>query len=74
MSGSGYFYKASLKSLEGKGEWYDLRVTLSDATDNVYTQTLMPAFFLNAESNGIAETTMDNAFDILIRDGSVVVG
>lgn len=46
MPGFGYFYRASLKDVEGLSAngWFDLRITLTDKSGNRQEQTLSPAF------------------------------
>ncbi len=74
MPGFGYFYRASLASLEGGNEWYDVRIKLADEAGNTHTQTLMPAFFLNTESSGIDKTKIGNTVGIFYHNGSVIAG
>ena len=44
--GWGYFFRASLKDVEGAGEkgWFDLRFSMSDEAGNTHVQTVSPAF------------------------------
>lgn len=44
--GWGYFFRASLKDVEGEAEkgWFDVRFTMSDEAGNTHVQTVSPAF------------------------------
>lgn len=73
MPGFGYFYRASLASLDGADEWYDLRIKLTDEVGNVHTQTLMPAFFIKAGTSGLTELDLPSD-DISCEGGYVLTG
>lgn len=57
MPGFGYFYRGSLESVnrESSNGWYDLKVTLTDASGNMQEQTISPAFRI-ANTTGVSET------------------
>ncbi len=57
MPGFGYFYRGSLESVnrESGNGWYDLKVTLTDASGNMQEQTISPAFRI-ANTTGVSET------------------
>lgn len=72
MPGYGYCYEGSLASVDrGSADgWMDLRITLSDDSGNVQTQTLSPAFRVESLS-GIDEGLNDrnvNGDDTLLYD------
>lgn len=57
--GWGYFYRASLKDVQGEAEkgWFDVRFTMSDNSGNTHVQTVSPAFRIdNCVATGISET------------------
>ena len=56
MPGFGYFYRGSLAavSVESDNHWYDLKITLTDASGNLQEQTISPAFRID-NVTGIAE-------------------
>ena len=61
--GWGYFYRASLKDVEGEGEkgWFDVRFTMSDEAGNTHVQTVSPAFRLDDRSIvGVANVEVNN--------------
>lgn len=57
MPGFGYFYRGSLESVnrESSNGWYDLKVTLTDASGNMQEQTISPAFRIT-NTTGVSET------------------
>ena len=61
--GWGYYYRASLKDVEGAGEkgWFDLRFSMADAAGNTHVQTVSPAFRIDdLVDTGISQLTNDN--------------
>ena len=61
--GWGYFYRASLKDVEGAGEkgWFDLRFSMSDEAGNTHVQTVSPAFRIDdLVDTGISQLRIDN--------------
>ena len=72
MPGFGYFYRASLASVNGKEKWYDLRIKLDDAIGNTHTQTLMPAFFVKGNTSGLDEIDKSECNDIIYFDGRII--
>lgn len=57
MPGFGYFYRGSLESVnrESSNGWYDLKITLTDASGNMQEQTISPAFRIG-NVTGVSET------------------
>lgn len=57
MPGFGYFYLGSLESVnrESSNGWYDLKITLTDASGNMQEQTISPAFRIG-NVTGVSET------------------
>ncbi len=57
MPGFGYFYRGSLESVnrESCNGWYDLKITLTDASGNMQEQTISPAFRIG-NVTGVSET------------------
>lgn len=57
MPGFGYFYRGSLEgvNLESSNGWYDLKITLTDASGNMQEQTISPAFRIG-NVTGVSET------------------
>lgn len=72
MPGFGYFYEASLASLNEVETWYDLRVVLTDVASNSQTQTISPAFFLKTDNTGVRQPNCDND-GIILRNGQVSI-
>ncbi|MGN1245790.1 MAG: T9SS type A sorting domain-containing protein [Muribaculaceae bacterium] len=73
MPGFGYFYRASLaevKTLSPNG-WFDLRITLTDESDNVQQQVISPAFKIDLLT-GIASVSSDG-ISVYARDKQIVV-
>ena len=61
--GWGYFYRTSLKDVEGAGEkgWFDLRFSMSDEAGNTHVQTVSPAFRIDdLVDTGISQLRIDN--------------
>lgn len=57
MPGFGYFYRGSLECVnrESSNGWYDLKITLTDASGNTQEQTISPAFRIG-DVTGVSET------------------
>lgn len=64
MPGYGYFYRGSLGGIDTKDsdQWYDLRVTLTDAAGNSQIQTISPAFCINSDSGVSGPEVPENIF------------
>lgn len=63
MPGFGYFYRGSLKDVEGQGEkgWFDLKIRLEDAAGNWLEQVISPAFRIDdLVDTGISQLRIDN--------------
>ena len=58
MPGFGYFYRTSLAGVEGKNEWFDLQIKLTDETGNSHTQTLAPAFYMKKGASAVNSVSM----------------
>ena len=59
----GYFYRGSLKDVEGQGEkgWFDLKIRLEDEAGNWQEQVISPAFRIDdLVDTGISQLTIDN--------------
>lgn len=76
MPGFGYFYRGSLKDVEGQGEkgWFDLKIRLEDASGNWQEQVISPAFRIDdkvdtgIENNNQYTITNNNAvYDLMGR-------
>lgn len=61
MPGYGYCYEGSLAGIDrgSSNGWMDLRITLTDDSGNVQTQTLSPAFRVESLA-GIEDVSLDN--------------
>lgn len=61
MPGYGYCYDGSLAGIDRSSAngWMDLRITLTDDSGNVQTQTLSPAFRVDSLA-GIEDVSLDN--------------
>lgn len=75
-NGWGYFYRASLKDVEGAGEkgWFDIRFSMSDATGNTHVQTVSPAFRIDdkvdtgiGNNNQYTITNKQEVYDLMGR-------
>ncbi|MBD5355473.1 MAG: T9SS type A sorting domain-containing protein [Bacteroides sp.] len=73
MPGFGTYYRGSLASVDRKSEngWFDVRITLTDATGNFQEQTLSPAFKIDA-SVGV-ETVIAPEIAIAVTNGVITV-
>ena len=49
MPGYGYFYNGSLESVNTNSPngWFDMQISLTDASGNMQTQTISPAFYIS---------------------------
>lgn len=74
--GWGYFYRGSLKDVEGAGEkgWFDLRFTMVDAAGNTHVQTVSPAFRIDdkvdtgiGDNNQYTITNKQEVYDLMGR-------
>lgn len=67
-------YKADLTQLNpaGKTGWFDLQITLEDASGNRISQTIAPAFWVGALS-GVATVTDDSSIAIRVIGNDVQV-
>ena len=74
--GWGYFYRASLKDVEGAGEkgWFDLRFSMSDEAGNTHVQTVSPAFRIDdlvdtgiENNNQFTTTNKQEVYDLMGR-------
>ncbi len=54
----GQLYTSSLSSIDNKGCWFDIRITLTDEAGNKQVQNIAPAFFISSTS-GIASINSD---------------
>ncbi len=71
MPGFGHFYKASLSTVASDGEWFDLKIKLTDASGNTQTQTLMPAVFIKNGNAGIGFTQVNREGIICYKNGII---
>lgn len=63
-------YETSLAGqiIENSNQWYDLKITGSDASGNLQTQILSPAFFVAAPSSIDSTTADENAMPYYIKN------
>lgn len=73
MPGFGYFYRGTLESVsrESANGWYDLKITLTDASGNKQEQTVSPAFNIKS-TTGLAEV-MQTDIDVRHENGQLRV-
>lgn len=71
MPGWGQYFSASLAGVKAdkKGNWYDVRITLTDNAGNTLRHTFSPAFFMKAGDVGV-NSVMDNEGISITRNGS----
>ena len=76
MPGFGYFYRGSLKDVEGQGEkgWFDLKIRLEDAAGNWQEQVISPAFRIDdkvdtgiGNNNQYTTTNKQEVYDLMGR-------
>lgn len=76
MPGFGYFYRGSLKDVEGQGEkgWFDLKIRLEDAAGNWQEQVISPAFRIDdlvdtgiENNNQYTTTNKQEVYDLMGR-------
>lgn len=74
--GFGYFYRGSLKDVEGQGEkgWFDLKIRLEDAAGNWQEQVISPAFRIDdlvdtgiENNNQYTTTNKQEVYDLMGR-------
>lgn len=72
MPGFGYFYRGSLADVEGESSngWYDVRLSLTDAAGNYQTQTISPAFKIDA-SLGVNKIIQKDVY--AVNNGEILV-
>lgn len=72
--GCGQFFSGSLGCVNAysANDWYDLRITLTDAVGNTQIQTISPAFKIDSHSSGVHGVN-NTVLNIKLSDNQLVV-
>lgn len=70
--GFGDFFRGSLADVAGRGGWFDLKIELKDRSDNMQTQVLSPAFYIERPTSIQTVHGGSNA-SIILEDESLLV-
>ena len=74
MPGYGYFYNGSLETVNthSPNGWFDMQISLTDASGNIQTQTISPAFYISGSD--ATETIEGDGYDTPIKiEGDMIM-